>query len=210
MRNLIIIGARGLGRELYNLFKDCKEILPDIECKGYLDDKTDALDNFKGYPPILSSVEAYCPQPNDVFICALGDPKWKKYYTEIILKKKGNFINIIHPSAIISDYSSIGTGCVIGRFVSISCDVKIGNYTYIGAFSAIGHDSIVGDFCQLGVYTFLGGGAEIGNICTLHPRSYIFPHKKVKDESVVGAASVVMRNVPEKTTVYGNPAKKLD
>ena len=79
MRNLYIIGARGFGREIFSLYLACKSSLKDVECKGFLDDKTDALDGFNGYPPIISPVEDYIPKENDVFICALGDPKWVKH-----------------------------------------------------------------------------------------------------------------------------------
>ena len=90
MKKLLIIGARGAGREYYNCFLECKKNLKNIECIGFLDDKSDALDEFDGYPPIIGTVEEYMPTENDVFICALGDPKWVKYYTEIIEKKVEN------------------------------------------------------------------------------------------------------------------------
>lgn len=209
MRNLLIIGARGYGREIYNLFLDCKKDLGDVECKGYLDDKKDALDNFSGYPPIISSVEDYIPESNDVFICALGDPKWKKHYTEIIEKKGGTFITLRHPTALISPNTKIGYGCIIGRYTYISCDIEIGNHVSIGVFSAIGHDVRIGNCNHLGAYTFMGGGSQISNGVTVHPRSNIHPGKKIGDNAIIGAGSIVIRNVPEGVTVYGNPAKKL-
>ncbi len=89
MRNLYIIGARGFGREVYNLYLISKPMLRDVECIGFLDDNEHALDNYKNYPPIVSSVENFIPQENDVFICALGDVKSKKKYTENIRSKGG-------------------------------------------------------------------------------------------------------------------------
>ena len=50
MKNLIIIGARGFGREVYNLYLDCRRNDPELVCKGFLDDKADALDGYEGYP----------------------------------------------------------------------------------------------------------------------------------------------------------------
>lgn len=209
MKHLLIIGARGYGRETYNLFMDCKNQLKDVECIGFLDDKKDALDSFEGYPPIISSVEKYEPKDNDVFICALGDPKWKKHYVDIIKDKGGEFITLIHPTALITRNTSIGKGCIVGRYTYISCDITIGDHCSIGVFSAIGHDVKIGEYNHLGAYTFMGGGSEIGDCVTLHPRSNIHPRKKVGDKAIVGAGSVVIRNVSSGSTVYGNPAKKL-
>lgn len=210
MRNLLIIGARGYGREIYNMFLTCKESLGDVECIGFLDDKKSALDGFDGYPPIISSVEDYIPKENDVFICALGEPKWIRYYTQIIEEKEGKFISLINPHAFIGKNTIIGDGCIVPGWVSISNDINIGNHTSIGIFSNIGHDVIIGNCCHLGAYTFIGGRTFIGNEVTVHPRVNILPDKKIGNHSVLGAGSVVIRNVKEGETVFGMPAKKIN
>ena len=62
MKHLLIIGARGWGREVYNMLPDCIGYGTEYEVKGFLDDKADALDGMPGYPPIIDSVEHYEPQ----------------------------------------------------------------------------------------------------------------------------------------------------
>ena len=89
MKQLLIIGARGWGREVYAMLPNSLGYGVDFEMKGFLDDDNEALTGLNGYPLIIDSVEHYKPQPNDVFICALGEPKWKKQYSEIILNKGG-------------------------------------------------------------------------------------------------------------------------
>ena len=74
MKNLIIIGARGFGREYCNSLKLYENYGKEFIIKGFLDDKVEALDVFSGYPPILSSVEEYEIEEDDIFTCALGDP----------------------------------------------------------------------------------------------------------------------------------------
>lgn len=210
MRNLYIIGARGCGREVYNFFLECKSSLVDVECIGFLDDKRDALDGFNGYPPIVSSVEAYQPQENDVFICALGDPKWVKHYTGIIENKGGKFISLISSGASIGSNTKIGDGCIIPRWTVISCDVTIGRHVYFGVFSDIGHDVIIEDCCHLGAYTFIGGSVQIKECVTIHPRVNIIPHKRIEECATLGAGSIVLKNVKSGKTVFGNPAKQID
>lgn len=210
MRNLYIIGARGCGREVYNFFQECKVSLGDVECKGFLDDKADALDGFAGYPPIISSVEAYEPSENDVFICALGDPKWVKHYTEIVERKGGKFISLISPGASIGSNTKIGNGCIIPGWTVISCDIEIGKHVSVGVFCDLGHDVKVGNCCHIGSYSFMGGGVEMGNNVTCHPRVNILPHKKIGDNAILGAGSIVIRNVKSGDTVFGVPAKKIN
>ncbi len=214
MRKLYIIGARGCGREIYDFFINCKNTLKskslqDVECAGFLDDKADALAGFNGYPPVISSVEAFEPGENDVFICALGDPVWVKHYTGIIERKGGRFISIICPGASIGRNTVIGDGCIVPGWTVISTDVKIGRHVYIGVFCDLGHDVEIGDCCHIGAYTFLGGGVKLGNCVTAHPRVNVLPHKTIGDNAILGAASVVIRNVSAGVTVFGLPAKKL-
>lgn len=209
MKNLLIIGARGWGREVYNMLPDCVGYGLDFVMRGFLDDKADALDGMPGYPPIIDSVEHYAPQEDDVFICALGDAHWKKHYAEIILKKGGRFINIIHKTASISRNSRLGEGCIIDGNVGISCDISIGNFVTMQAYTILGHDVKINNYCHLGARSFMGGYSELGEVTTIQTNSVILPHVKVGNNCVVGAGAVAIKKVKDGTTVFGNPAKVL-
>lgn len=210
MKNLYIIGARGFGREVYNLFLKCKDNLGDVECVGFLDNKKDALDGYTGYPPIVSSVEAYEPNDQDVFVCALGDVRYKKKYVEMIQSEGGQFISLLHPGVEIGQNTTIGQGFIARTPCSISCDITIGDFVTVMGYSVLGHDCKVGDWSHLGAYSFLGGFSVLGKSVTLHPGARILPHKTVGDDATVGAGSVVIRNVKKGITVFGIPAKKLE
>ncbi|MBD5632825.1 MAG: sialic acid O-acetyltransferase [Clostridia bacterium] len=210
MRNLYIIGARGFGREVYNLYLKCRKNLQDVECVGFLDDNENALNGYTGYPPVVSSVEDYEPKENDVFVCALGDVRYKKKYVEMMLAKGGDFISLIHPDVEIGQNTIIGRGFIARTPCSISCDISIGDFVTVMGYSVLGHDCKVDDWSHLGAYSFLGGFSVLGKSVTLHPGARILPHKTVGDGAIVGAGSVVIRNVKNSTTVLGVPAKKLD
>lgn len=207
MKNLLIIGARGWGREVFDIAQACIAAGEMLKVKGFLDDKSSALDNYPNYPPIVSSVESYDIQPDDVFICALGDVNYKRIYAEKILAKGGKFITLIHPTAIIGNNAKIGVGCVVGAYANISCDTRLGDFVTLSIKAGMGHDSTVGDYCHIGGLTNISGFVTIGNNVTIHPCSNIIPHKKIGDNAIVGTGSVVLKNVKEGTTVFGNPAK---
>lgn len=209
MKRLYIIGARGFGREIFNLAKESVGYLNDFEIAGFLDDKSSALDGYCGYPPIISSVENYTPSQDDVFICALGDVVFKKKYIDIILQRGGVFINLIHKDAYISDNAKIGKGCIFCANSRISCDVNIGDFNTFQPYTVVGHDVVIGNFCHFNTYSFMGGHVTVQDMVTLHTGAIIHPHKTVKRNCTVGAGAVVIRNVSENCTIYGNPAKKL-
>ena len=209
MKNLLIIGARGWGREIYNMLPDCIGYGTDYTIKGFLDDKVDAMEGMPGYPEIIGSVENYEIQEDDVFICALGDAHWKKHYAEIIMNKGGKFINIIHNTASIGRNTQIGLGCIITDNVGISCDITIGDFVTFQSYTIIGHDARIGNYCHLGCRSFMGGYSVLGDTTTIQTNSIILPHVIIGKNCMVGAGSVVIKKVKDDTTVYGNPATVL-
>ena len=163
MKRLLIIGARGWGRETYFTFLNSQEFESGgYMVKGFLDDKKDALDGLKGdWPPIICSVEDYEVQPDDVFFCAMGDPHWRKHYVDIIKQKGGSFINIIDKKAWISPSASLGEGIYGGGFAIVSANVNVGDHVVIQAFCNIGHDAVLMDCSTLESYVFMGGYSTV-------------------------------------------------
>lgn len=210
MKQLLIIGARGWGREVYDIAKACIDAGADFTVKGFLDDKADALDGYKDYPPIIGPVETYEIEKDDVFICALGDAHYKKQYADKILGKGGIFISMIHPTAVIGTNAKIGKGCVVGAYANLSNDTRIGDFVTMSIRSGMGHDSSIGDYTHIGGNCCISGFVTIGENVTMHPGCVMVPHRKIGDNAIIGTGSVVLGNVKANTTVFGNPAKKID
>lgn len=209
MQNLVIIGARGSGRGILDLIRQGR-IKGDYVVKGFLDDDKKVLDGLIGnFPPILSSVEDYNVDPDDVFFCALGDSQYRKKYAEIIEQKGGAFCSLISKYAYVNKNAVIHNGAFIGDHSMIDDNVFIGKHTAIHPFCIIGHDSFVGDYTSVDSYCFVGGRSKIGNDVSIHVRSTIISHTNIGDRAVVGAGSVVIRDISEGIHVFGVPAKKV-
>lgn len=212
MKHLLIIGARGWGREVYYAIKNSNEVKEGkLAIKGFLDDNNDALRGLRGdFPPIICSPEDYQIREDDVFFIAIGDPHCRKHYAEVIYRKGGSFYTYISPDAIVFDTATIGEGSYIARWSSVSDNVTIGNHVLIHPQTVIGHDAVVKDYGTLLNAVFIGGYSEVGECSQMSPKSMIIPHKKIGNDVLVGAGSVVMRNFKDGVHVYGNPAKKTD
>ena len=210
MKQLIIIGARGFGRELYSFAKKAIGYNEEYTIKGFLDDKIDALEDYENYPLILGNVEDYEVSESDVFICALGSTKWKKHYVEIILNKGGTFINLIDKSVIFNQNVTVGTGCIISEFVILSNDTIISDFVTIHPFTNFGHDVVIGKYVNIGAHCFFGGFTVVEEEVVVNVRATVLDRLHIAKKAVVGAGSLVIRNVKENTTVFGNPAKKIE
>lgn len=208
MKHLVIIGARGWGREVYaTAIKTNEYINGEYDIKGFLDDNNHAFDGLNGvYPPILGAVEEYKICTDDVFFCAMGDSNWRKHYAEIIEEKGGEFISIIHPTSKVNKTAKIGGGTIITAYSLISDNVTLGKHVMVQSFSNIGHDAVIENYASIGAYVFLGGYARVGEMSTMHTRSSIIPHKSVGNNCVVGIGSVVMRKYKDSVHLFGNPA----
>lgn len=212
MKHLVIIGARGWGREVYAAAMGTKAYRDgEFVIKGFLDSKADAFEGLRGnYPPILCAPEEYEIQEGDVFFVAMGEPKWRKHYAEMMEAKGAKFMSIIADEAIVNPTAEIGEGSCISAWTSISDNVTLGKHVLVHRFTVIGHDTIVSDYASIYTNVFLGGNVNIGTGSSICPKAMVIPKKKVGEHAVVAAASVVIRNVPDGIHVQGNPAKKID
>ena len=211
MKNLLIVGARGWGREVYASISKSKEIIDgEMVIKGFLDSKSDAFEGLRGtFPPIISSPENYELKEDDIFFVALGDSKWRKHYAELLKNKGAKFYTYIADESFINETSMIGEGSYVARWCAISDNVTIGEHVIVHPYTNIGHDAVVKDYASLLTNVFIGGAAEVGESAQMSPQSMIIPHKKIGKNVMVGAGSVVIRNIKDGQSVHGNPAIKL-
>lgn len=208
MKNLIIIGAGGMGRVMYDMARESVGYLMDYDIKGYIDDNIHSLDTFVDYPPILGTIADYHPQADDIFICSIGGQS-RKACMESIIQRGGKFLTMIHKTARIGTNVQLGKGCMVGAFTTIAADAKIGDYNFIQSNMIIGHDVVIGDWNRIDSHTMLIGGITIGNENMIHSAAVINHEVHIGNNTHIGACSFVTRNVEDNWTMFGNPARRL-
>lgn len=208
MKDLIIIGAGGMGRTFLDLARESCGYGKEYSIKGFIDDDIHALDNFHNYPPILNTIQDYVVQSDDVFVCSIGG-EYRKKCIEKILYKKGKFITMIHKTARIGTNVFLGNGNVVGAFTTIAADAYIGDYNFIQSNIIIGHDVIIGDWNRIDSYVMCVGGIKIGNRNTIHTAAVLNHKVVVGNHTHIGACSFIINNVADDTTVVGNPARRI-
>jgi sugar O-acyltransferase (sialic acid O-acetyltransferase NeuD family) len=208
MKHLIIIGAGGMGRTIYDMARESHGFGIEYDIRGFIDDNTAALDKFANYPPIIAQIQNYQPQDDEVFVCSIGGSARKKCMEEIIAKG-GKFLTMIHQTARLGTNVEIGEGTIIGAFTTIGADAKVGKYNLIQSYTVIGHDSVIGDWNRIDTHVTLVGGTIVQDETDIHTSAMISHNVTVESRSRVAACSFVIRRVKEETTVMGNPAKRL-
>lgn len=207
--NLVIVSAGKFGREVLSWVNDAIGAGAPWRVKGFLDDRSHALEG-KGYDvPILGPVESYAPASDEVFIAAIGEPQPKRKYCTQLLARGARFANLIHPLARVGQNVQLGQGLIMPPFSSITCDAHVGSFVSFGLFSGTAHDTVIGDWCQLSGHCGINGNAILEEGVFLGSHAAILPRVKVGAWAFIGAGSVVIRNVKPRTKVFGNPAMQI-
>jgi len=207
LRNLLIVGAGGFGREVLSYVEDDN---PLFRPKGFLDSRSGVLDATPRSIGIVGDPLTYRPVEHDVFMAALGDPRARFDYTRVLREQHGaDFATVVHPQAHLNRHATVGRGCIVAPRAGISVDVRIGDFSCIQEYTVIGHDARIGDFCQVNSHCTIAGGARIGDFVTIHPNCVITSGATVGDGVTVAAGSVVLGRIPPGITVLGNPARRF-
>lgn len=207
-RNLVIVGAGGMGRTVFDIARESIGYGTEFSIKGFIDDNLDALQGFDNYPPVLGRISEYTPSHNEVFTFSIGGEARRKCL-ESLIARGAEFINLIHKTARIGTNVRIGKGNIIAAFTSLGADCSIGNYNMIQSYTVIGHDAKIGDFNRIDTHVTCVGGIAIKNNTTIHTSAVINHKVSVEDNAKVGACSFVIRKVKAEDTVLGVPAKKI-
>ncbi len=149
---------------------------------------------------------------NNVFLVAsIGRTVWRRKMVETATKIGGQFLSIIHPSAHISKWAKIGEGAIIQRHCAVMPEMKIGDFFISNSLVSIGHDTIIGDFVHINPTVNIAGGSIIGNDVFIGVKATILP-VKIGDGAVIGACTLVTKDVPPNVIAKGIPAKyfKMD
>lgn len=208
MKNLIIIGAGGMGRTIYSNALESVGYGEKFLVKGFIDDNLHALDGFPNYPPIFATIKDYIPQQDDVFVSSIGGTARRPCMEEII-SRGGEFMELIHQTARIYTNAKLGKGNFIGAYSVIGNDAVIGDYNMIQSYTVIGHDAKIGSWNRIDTHVTCVGGIVIEDEVNIHTSAVISHNVKVETGAHVGALSFVIRKVKAGTTVMGIPAKRL-
>ncbi len=118
-------------------------------------------------------------------------------------------INAIHPSALVAQSSELDSGILIAANATINPLAKIGKGAIINTGAIVEHECTIGDFAHVAPGAVLAGKVIVGNRSFIGANAVIKQGVNIGTDVVVGAGAVVLKDVPNFSTIVGNPGKIL-
>lgn len=209
MKELIVVGAGGFGRELLQWCKDVKKIKSDWDITGFIDDNLSALDGYECDYKVIGTINEWQPTENQVFALAIAEPKTKEKVVTKLEERGAQFISIIHPDARIGDYNKLGKGLVLYPNARITVNVTIGDFVTVLDNTSIGHDVYIGDYTTISASCGINGHVQVGKYGYFGCNASTVPGIKIGEECHIGVGSVVVNNIKSGMHIFGNPAKRI-
>ena len=122
---------------------------------------------------------------------------------------RARFVTIIHVTAWVSPLAEISPGSVVLAHAAAGPGAKLGFGAVLNTGSSLDHDSTLQSFASLGPGARTGGDVSIGERTAIGLQSGVLQGRGVGRDSVVGAKSLVTRNIPDLTVAWGTPCTPM-
>ena len=132
----------------------------------------------------------------------------RKIFTQLY-EQLGNPINAIHPSAVISASVEMNHGIMVSANATINPLVMLGQGVICNTSCSIDHECIIEDFAHIAPGAVLCGNVKIGAGTFVGANAVIKQGITVGRNVTIGAGTVIIRDIPDNTTVVGNPQRIL-
>lgn len=209
MKDLVIIGAGGFGREVLQILKDINRKEPVWNVRGFLDADKNALENYACDISVIGTIDEWSPRANEVYVCGISSPKERERVVRMYKERGAAFVSLIHPTSMIADFVTIGEGAVIYANTWISTNARIGNFVSVLPYVTVGHDVTIGDFSMICSHCDITGKVAVGRRTYMGSRVSIIPDRKIGDGAYICAGSTVLADVKPNTKVMGYPAVRI-
>ena len=130
----------------------------------------------------------------------------------------------------IREQAVVGQGCVIGRGAYIGSGVQLGDHVKVQNYALVYEPAVIGDGVFIGpgvvltndrnpratspsgdpksTFDWVAEGVRISNGASIGAQSVILAGTVIGAWAMVGAGSVVLRDIPDHALVVGNPSRR--
>jgi UDP-perosamine 4-acetyltransferase len=209
MKKAIIIGDGGHAKVIIDIIHE----IGNIEIIGITSNMNYELNHrFCGYR-ILGKDDIFKNIDKNIYaVMGIGgyrDNTLRKRVFEYVKGLNITFLNIIHPSAVVSKSVKMGEGVVVFPGVVLNTEVIVGDDTIIATGATVDHESFIGNHVLISAGVTIGANCEISNSTLVALGAKVISGLRIGENSLIAAGAVVVKDIQNNSKVFGIPAKPV-
>lgn len=203
---VVVIGAGGHAKVVIDMLEDRGE----FELAGCLSADTGATSVLD--VPVLGGDDElprlFASGIRHAFV-AVGENGLRARLTQRATDIGFSIVNVVSRHAVVSSRVTLGSGIAIMPGAVINVDTVVANGAIINTGATVDHDCRIGAFAHVGPGAHLAGTVSVGAGAFLGAGCCVIPGRTIGPWSTVGAGAAVVRDVGERVTAAGVPARTL-
>ena len=213
MKDIVIIGAGGLGKEVAWLIENINDQTPIWNILGFLEDEKHNENWGKvinGFPVLGGNSWLEDFEKEIYVICAIGKGSVRKSAFEKVSKYPNvKLATLIDPTVRIDKTVNIGLGSIICRNCTLTVNTNIGEGVLMNTGASVGHDSKVEAYCTFLTNSIAAGHTSFGECCDIGSGAFILQGKTIVANTTIAPLTTVLKDLTEPGTYSGNPARRM-
>ena len=196
MKNIVIIGAGDLGKEVVWLIEEINRLEPTYLIMGFLDDDTVKMQTIAHGYKVMGKIDELKALDSKTPLCAVVAIQDGGVRRRIVESNKdfGKWESIVHPATIVAPSSRLGIGSIVFPHVMVSVDTTLGNFNIYHINSTVCKGCKIGDYVSVMCGASILEHTEVGDECFLAAGSCIYPHKKLGRKVNVAIEATVSKD----------------
>ena len=186
-----------------------------FELGGFFDASETVRDRVDLPAPVLGTAISSCEQLRalgiDGILLGIGDNFSRQQCWERLRKVLPEFYFpiLIHPAASVSRRARLADGVVVLAGAVVGPEAVVGECVLLNTRSSLDHHGKMAAFASLAPGVCTGGRVSIGEGSAICLEAQVIHGRRVGANSVVGAGSLVLRDIPENSLAWGVPARVI-
>lgn len=175
---------------------------------GILDDTPNGPASYHGVPVIGQPSDWQQAPSHAGFVLAI-DQRARLEIGRALLAARRTLPAVVHPNSFVSPSATLASGAIVLSGCTVNADASIGEFVIVNANCSVDHDNILEPASQLGPGVTFPGNVRVCEGAFVGAGAVSLPGKTIGAWALVGAGSLITKDVPPGMTVAGNPAREL-